>query len=278
MVQRAFRSTQTIEELAQRISDEKDDAAILSLGLQLYLVVDSASNKIRGLQAFRELFHLINHEKLADAIISEFDDRYQGDLPFTRVVFDHETTTGVQLPEEAEGYAFRLYRSGQITIVRNTGDNTLWLGGHALLSGQLVRLRTHQPKQQNETRSLYIHESSSGLIAERSKSRQSTLKITFGIKTIIRVLRNTEILVAGNIPAPRTELTLGLSEKLTLSDGKKVSLEHLRRQAMEAGGRFRLDQGEQTIVASNDPTVLKKGDLLLSPGLAGKVILKIKFD
>jgi len=296
-LQRAFRSPQTTQEIAQRISDEMEPESISSLGLQLYLLVDSSNNKSRGQDAFDELMRMVGREELADSIFAEMDDDYQESLPFTRVVFEPNVAADVQLPPEANLYAFRLYRSGPITILRNTGNHTLWLGGNAVLKGQLVRLRSHQrltipswtlsaddlsffltAKQQNETRSLYLHESSTGLIAERSRSRQSSIKITFGTKPIISVLRHSELTLDGQILLENTPVILALHEKLILSDGKRVSLEHLRRQAMEAGGRFKLEEGEQTVMASNDPTVLKKGDLLLSPGLAGRVLLKIKFD
>lgn len=296
-LQRAFRSPQSINQAAQTISDEINPKTITALGLQLYLLVDSSNHKKRGKEAFNQLMSIIGQQKLAESIFAEMSDDYQNHLPFTRVVFEPNASADVQLPPEAELYAFRLYRSGPITILRNTGNHTLWLGGNAILKGQLLRLRSHErltlptwtlsaddlsffltAKQQNETRSLYLHESSTGLIAERSRSRQSSIKITFGTKAITSLLRHSEITLNGQSLLENTPIVLALHEKLTLSDGKLVCLEHLRRQAMAAGGRFKLDEGEQTVIASNDPTILKKGDLLLSPGLAGRVLLKIKFD
>ena len=296
-LQRAFRSPQTTREIADKIKEEMDADSIIALGLQLYLLVESSKNKNRGQEAFDELMAMIDQEALADSIFAEMNDDYLEEPPFTRVVFEPNASADVQLPPEAELYAFRLYRSGPITILRNTGSHTLWLGGNAVLQGQQVRLRSHQrltlptwtltaddlsffltAQQQNETRSLYLHEASDGLTVERSRSRQSSIKITFGIKAIISVIRHSDLTLDGQIFLENTPVVLALHEKITLSDGKQVSLDYLRRQAMEAGGRFKLDEGEQTVMASNDPTVLQKGDLLLSPGLAGRVLLKIKFD
>lgn len=299
-LQRAFRKPSTTQSLAYQVTESMDEKSITSLGLQLYLLIDSSASKRRGLAAFQELLKKVGYEELGKIICDEMNDRYRPDdeLPFTRVNFSRSPDADVIVPPESSHHAFRLYRNDQIIILRNTGEHTLWVGGTAILSGQILRLRSHQrlsmpewtlseedlsffltAKQQNQSRSLFIHETSQGLIAERSKSRQSTMLLKFDTKVIISVIRPSEIIVEGRpITIDTTPTELFLHEQLTLSNGKKVSLENLRKQAMEAGGRFKLNQNEQTIVASNDPTLLDKGDLLLSPGLAGKVELKIKFN
>jgi len=105
-----------------------DSPTITALGLQLYLLVDSSNNKNRSINAFKELMIKIGHEDLAKSIVAEMDDSFQEKLPFTRVVFDPTSQSDVQLPPEAKTYAFRIYRSGAITILRNTGDHTLFCG------------------------------------------------------------------------------------------------------------------------------------------------------
>ncbi len=296
-LQRAFKSPSTIDTLANRIKAEMKDSALVDLGLQLYLLIDSSNHKQRGVEAFNLLFSLIGKSELGSAICEEMNDRFQDELPFTRVIFSPDPSADVQLPPDHTNHAFRLYRAGQLTVLRNTGADTLWLGGNAILSGHSTRLRSHQrltlpgwtlfhddlsffltSHQQGKSRPLFIHETSEGLTAERSRSRQSSIKIAFGTKATLSVIRNSDLTISGQQLLENTPIVLGLHEKIILSDGKQVSLEHLRRQAMEAGGRFRLNEGEQTILASNDPTALEKGDLLLSPGLAGRVLLKIKFD
>ena len=299
-LQRAFRTPSSTQALADQITQKMDGKSITSLGLQLYLLIDASTSKRRGIQAFMDLLILIGKSDLGMLICDEMNDRFHDDehLPFTRVIFSSDEGADVKVPPLAAQHGFRLYRNDQIIILRNTGEHTLWVGGTAVLSGQILRLRSHQRlsmpgwtlsaddlsffltcKQQNESRSLFIHETGQGLIAERSRSRQSSMMLKFNTKVTLSVIRPSDITVEGHpstVGVIPTELSL--HEKLTLSDGKKVSLEHLRKQAMEAGGRFKLDQGEQTVIASNDPTLLNKGDLLLSPGLAGKVSLKIRFN
>jgi len=299
-LQRAFRNPSSTQSLADQITKEMGSKSVTSLGLQLYLLIDASTSKSRGLKAFTDLLTIIGREELAKIICDEMSDRFHEDdaLPFTRVIFSADPEADVSVPPEAAHHAFRLYRNDQIIILRNTGNHTLWVGGTAVLSGQILRLRSHQRlsmpgwtlsaddlsffltcKQQNESRSLFIHETPQGLTAERSKSRQSSMLVKFDTKVTLTVIRASEIIIKGHPTKVGTVLTdLSLHEKLTLSNEKNVSLENLRKQAMEAGGRFKLDQSEQTLMASNDPALLKKGDLQLSPGLAGKVVLKIKFN
>ena len=299
-LQRAFRTPQSNSTLANRISMEMDNKSITSLGLQLYLLIDSSTSKARGHQAFLDLLIMIGKAELGAVITEEMTGITHPDdmLPFTRVIFSVDKDADVQVPVLAAEHAFRLYRSEQIIILRNTGKQTLWVGGTAVLPDQMLRLRSHQRlsipnwtlsaddlsyfltcKQQSQSRSLFIHESNNGLIAERSKSRQSEMLLTFGTKVTLKVIRRSEIIVAHkNLKIGKKPVTLSFHDTLTLSDGQKISIESLRRQAMDAGSRFKLDENEQTVIASNDPSILKKGDLLLSPGLAGKVILEITFN
>lgn len=299
-LQRAFRFPSSTQTLADQIKREMSGKSITSLGLQLYLLIDSSTSKKRGLNAFMELLNLIGKADLGMLICDEMNGRYHADekLPFTRVIFSSHPDADVKVPPQASHHAFRLYRNGQIIILRNTGEHTLWMGGTAVLPGQILRLRSHQRlsmpewtlsgddlnffltcKQQNESRSLFIHENSKGLIAERSRTRQSSILLKFDTKATLSIIRPSDITIDG-YPADlgTTPAEISFHDKLILSDGKKVTIEHLRKQAIEAGGRFKLNQSEQTVMASNDPTLLNKGDLLLSPGLAGKVVLKIKFN
>jgi len=299
-LQRAFRMPQSNRVLADRISMEMDSKSITSLGLQLYLLIDSSTNKSRGHQSFLDLLIMIGKADLGAVITDEMSGIHHPDdmLPFTRVIFSIDKDADVQVPVLAAEHAFRLYRNEQILILRNTGKLTLWAGGTAILPNQMLRLRSHQrlsipnwtlsaddlnyfltSKQQGVSRSLFIHETNNGLVSERSKSRQSEMLIKFDTKVSLKAIRRSEIIVAKkNLKIGSQPLSLSFHDFLTLSDGKKISLESLRRQAMDAGSRFKLDEKEQIVIASNDPSVLKKGDLLLSPGLAGRVVLEITFN
>src|SRR5947207_6180850 len=57
-----------------------------------------------------------------------------------------------------------------------------------------------------------------------------------------------------------------------------MDLIDLRRRARALGGRFQLKASKSEYLVSNDPSRLEAGDILLSPGTSGDVLLKIFCD
>ena len=49
------------------------------------------------------------------------------------------------MPADAGGHRFRIYRSHDLILVRNTGDKPLWNRGRLVESGSFLRMRERQP-------------------------------------------------------------------------------------------------------------------------------------
>lgn len=298
-LQRALKSPASPKSLALFISDKLDNEGIISLGLQLLLLVEASDRRTRSRSVFMDFMNRLSDQSLGKIILQEMTEGYEGSekLPFTRLIFSTEAGADVTLPPDSTAYGFRVYQAGQVILVRNTGLRTLWLSGTALLPGSIIRLRSHQRitlpqwalsnsdlafflncKRNNEKRPIFVHENDGELIAERSRTRASTIRIDFSTRVEVVMLRPSGITIEDQSLMESTPISLHLHDQLTLSNGSKVSLENIRHQAMEAGGRFRLSNEQQSCLVSNEPSVVGKGDLLLSPGLAGKVVLKITYD
>lgn len=302
-LQRALRSPSDPHSLAMVLNEQLDSTGKVALSLQLYLLINASGRRKQGQRAFLDLLDALGDSHLGRMIIQEMESSYIGEspLPFTRVIFSTEDDADVQLPPDSSAYSFRVYQSGQVILIRNTGARTIWLSGTALLPNAILRLRSHQrvtlpewtlsladlsffltSQRTQEKRTIFIHasesETNSGLIAERSKTRQSVIKIDFGTRADITLLRESGITIAGQQLMEGIPISLNLHEFLFLKNGSSIKLEDIRQETMHAGGRFRLSNKQQSILVSNDPSVLGKGDLLLSPGLGGKVILRINFD
>lgn len=296
---KALRTQQSLATLANKLSVQLDYEGIVSLGLQLYLLIDASSRRNRGKQAFLEFFERVDGHGLGEMIIEEIEEGYSGTkkLPFTRLIFASSDHADVYIPDSPDHYSFRVYQSGEVIIVRNTGDQALWLSGSSIIPGGIIRMRSHQRimlpswtishndlifflnyKSTLHPRTLFINETANGLMAERSRTRLSTVKIDFGICAQITAIRPTSILAAGSVLEVDNQVSHHFHEVITLSNGSEVDLESIRNQAMEAGVRFRLSREKQTCLVSNDPSVINKGDLLISPNLAGKITLKISYD
>ncbi|WP_018970709.1 ATP-binding cassette domain-containing protein [Rubritalea marina] len=269
------------------------------LALQLYVLIDASSNKETGLKVFHEFFDALGQKALGDLVHHELSEGYEGTetLPFTRLICSTSEHAEIILPASNDNYAFRLYQSGEVIIIRNTGGQALWLSGVNLPPGHKVRMRSHQRiilpnwtlnftdlnfflnyEKTKQPRAIFLHEADSGLVAERVRTRLSSVRIDFGTTAKVHGIRNNGIQAKGIFISESKPIELQLHDSITLSNGSVVTLEDIRQKAIVAGGRFKLSPGKQTCIVSNDPLAIGKGDLLISPNLAGKITIRISYD
>ncbi|MGB1936000.1 MAG: ATP-binding cassette domain-containing protein [Akkermansiaceae bacterium] len=298
-LQRALQKPQSPATLGRSLSHELSDVEIVSLGLQLYLLVIASSSAFRVQSAFTEVMRGLGAESVGNAILAEMNDASQQvPLPFEKISFSAHQDADVMLPGGLAGFAFQVYRSEDIILIRNSGEHPIWISGSSLEPGQVHRLRSHQniglpdwtlssddisfflnASRTGHRQSLYLNENGSTVTAERTRSRLSTIKLDFGLNVHLEALGKTEIsLQSGKVITPGATYRLPVSEKLTLAGGAETSLESLRKQAMETGSRFKMDSGRQECIVSNDPTAIRRGDVLLSSGLARRTVLKINYN
>ncbi len=298
-VQRAVRDPKPLANTAAELREVLDEPEKMAVGLQLYTLVDAAELTGRSRSAFEVFMRRLGTPEHARQILDEM-----GGLPanspvgFERIIFSRRHYADVVLPEEARDHGFRVYRAADLVLVRNTGKAPLWMRGRSLEPGNFLRMR---PRQQllvpgwtltcedlvfflnvaltGNPSTIYLASTPDGWTSERSRSRQSTVRIRFGLRAEVEALKPTATVVVGRGPLkPGLPLICGHQDKLSGESGLTASLDALRRRAAEAGGRFRLDADQRDFRVSNDPAVLDRGDLLLSPGLAPRVVLRVRFD
>lgn len=296
---RALASPQPPQVVAAALRGQLDADERVSLGLQLYLLVVASNSAFRGKSAFSKVMHSLGAEEVGKAILGEMDGTPpSAPLPFEKVVFSCDASADVPMPPTSAGFAFCAYRSKDLTVIRNAGKEPLWISGSSLHTGQCLRLRQHQSiglpdwtlaaediafflnsARTGHRQSLYLNESGSRLTAERVRSRQSIVRLDFGLNVHVEALAATGIcLTSGEPVIPGTVYELPVQDKLILESGAEAHLESLRKQAMETGGRFKMNAGRQECLVSNDPSALKRGDVLLTPGLARRAVLQIKYN
>ena len=296
---RALASPQAPEKVARSLRKELEADEHVSLGLQLHLLVVAADSSPLGKEAFSKVMRSLRAVEVGNSIINEMEDKkHTSPLPFDKVVFSTTPNNGVLLPPSSSDFEFCIYRSKDLTLIRNTADEPLWISGSSLVKGQSIRLRQHQNISLPEwtltmddisfflnsaltghSHTLYLTENGDQLTSERVKSKQSALKLDFGLNIKATALTKTGIrLSSGEAFTPEKTHLLSMWDSILLENGSPISLEPLRKQAMATGRRFRMDAGRQECLVSNDPSALKRGDVLLSPDLAPRVILKIRYN
>src|ERR1700751_2553072 len=113
---------------------------------------------------------------------------------------------------------------------------------------------------------------------ERSRTRESALRVTFGLKVRVKALRDIDAELKGVRLKAGTQVDATLEDTVIFHNDTELDLNDLRRRARALGGRFQLKASKSEYLVSNDPSHLQADDILLSPGTAGDVLLKIFCD
>ena len=96
------------------------------------VLVDAAGRSERNRTSFEVFMRRLGRPDYGVAILREMrgDAGGPGDdeLPFERLVFGG-AGSDVLLPPAASEHEFRVYRAGDLILVRNTGDAPLWIRG-----------------------------------------------------------------------------------------------------------------------------------------------------
>lgn len=295
----SLQSPKPPEEVASALRDELTRDEKVSLGLQLYLMVMASDSRYRGGDAFLKVMRSLDAKEIGEAIFSEMRGASElDDLPFDKVSFSTEEGADVVLASDELHFRFYAYRARGFVLLKNVGKEPLPVSGHILAEDEILRLRSHQSirlphctlaaedvsfylnaSRTGYRQQLYIKEAEGQLTVERMRSRQSMIFVEFGLDVKVEALTETSVkLPSGEMMTPGEVYRLGVQDQLILASGVSASLEKLRKRSLETGGRFMMDSGRKKTLVSNDPSALKRGDVLLTPGLTRNVILEINYD
>ena len=300
-LQRAVRNPSPLQNLAIELKNSYDDAGKLALGLQLFTLVDAAGRSERNRASFEVFMRRLGQPEFGTAILREMrgdvGDPAADELPFERLVFSRDGGD-VILPPAAVDHEFRVYRTGDLMLVRNTGVSPLWIRGRSVATGSFLRMRERQPlvvpgwtlsyddlmffldvKRTGNAPAIYLEAGDSGLTAERALSRQSVLRVRFGLAAEVEALHDSQVHAGSRGPLHKGDVVICHNhERLGDESGFSLSINELRRKATQSGRRFRLAGDRQEYLVSNDASALGRGDLLLGPKLSPKTVLFIRYD
>ena len=297
-LRRAVKNPRPMQGVAAELRESLDETAKLSVGLQLFTLVDAAGRSQRSRTSFEIFMRRLGQPEVGAAILREMGRKeYEGELPFEKLIFGG-VDADVKLPPASGGLEFRIYRAGDLTLLRNTGELPLRVRGKSLERGAFMRVRERQElvvpgwlvtyedlqffldiRKMGSMPSLYIAEGEQGLIAERTKVRDSKLRVRFGLDAEVEVLADTDLHVGSKGFLKKGDTVTCLNhERIGGVSGFSLTVNDLRKKALQSGRRFRLVAERQEYLVSNDPAALGSGDLLLGSKLAPRTVLFIRFD
>ena len=222
----------------------------------------------------------------------------KGASPLESLCFGHNQSADVILKDLGPEDRLVAFRYHDLILLKNQSSRTVIVRARPLPRGQFCRVYTGQrivlgeqvltyqdliyyfnaKKNVSLTQIYVVIDRNDEVRLEKSRSRDSALQVTFGLKVQVKALKNVDATLNGIHLEPGAHVEGTLEDKIVFHNDSELLLGDLRRRARAMGGRFQLKPHKSEYLVSNNPSMLEEDDILLSPGTGGDVLLKILCD
>ncbi len=307
LFRQALYEQQDLGVMAQKLSASLGADRKIMLGVQLYDLISQAGLKQEQVVAFYSFMSQLGMAAQAIDIVyqlnaSEDSDAsiYQrGSSPLESVSFGPNGESDVLLKTLQPNEKLLAFRYHDLILLKNYSAQPVSVRGRPLLRGGFCRIYPGQriligdqvlsyqelaayfnAKKNVSLPQVYVRvpKDADQVLLERSRSRESSLEVTFGLKVRIKALRDVDAVINGTTLKAGTQVEATLDDRIQFHNDSEMDLSDLRRRARAMGGRFQLKASKSEYLVSNNPSLLEEDDILLSPGTSGDVLLKILCD
>ncbi len=296
----ALREPQDLDSIADHLRPLLTHDEKIQLAAQLCVLItrsDQLTESLAALQAFADRLGISAAAKDIAGQLTEESAPDAPDIPHTleRIEIGNRPPADLILENAGSSHALTVFRFQNLILIRNSGSATIIARGRQLAKGACLRLYEGQrivvgehildyqdlifylnaKKGVNSTQ-LYLGISGTGApFIERERSRLSVLRIRFGLAVEVAALRSSALLIGGLRLQQGQRCTATQGERIIFPDTTEITFAELRRRAREMGGRFDLSPTRSQYLVSNNPALLRDGDILLSPSLRNELLLRI---
>jgi ABC-type multidrug transport system ATPase subunit len=302
----ALHEQQDLNAIAQKLSNQLSDDRKILLGVQLYDLISKAGLKQEQVIAYYSFMSQLGMAAQAIDIVYQLNANEQGDAqiyqqgasPLEAVSFGGSEKSDVLIKEFGADERLLAYRYHELIILKNMSSRNLIVQGRVLKPNDFCRLYAGQriiideqviayqdlvfyfnAKKNVSLPQLYVAVNNDDEVRlEKNKSRDSCLEVTFGLKVRVKALRDVDAVLNGVRLKLGISVDASLEDRIIFHDDSELEIDDLRRRARSYGGRFQLKASKSEYLVSNNPGLLNEGDILLSPGTGGDVLLKIFCD
>src|ERR1044071_2697592 len=304
LFRQALYEQQDLGAMAQKLSASLSTDRKIMLGVQLYDLISQAGLKQEQVVAFYSFMSQLGMAAQAIDIVYQFkaseSSIYQrGASPLESVSFGTNSAADVTLKSLSGSDRLLAFRYHDLILLKNYTGQTVSVRGRPLLRGGFCRIYPGQrilvgdqfltyqelaayfnAKKNVSLPQIFVrvHKDADEVQLERSRSRESALEVTFGLKVRVKALRNVDAVLNNINLKAGTQVEAALEDKIVFHNDSEMDLLDLRRRARAMGGRFQLKASKSEYLVSNNPSLLEEDDILLSPGTSGDVLLKILCD
>ena len=307
LFRQALYEQQDLSAMAQKLGAELSTERKIMLGVQLYDLISQAGLKQEQVVQFYSFMSQLGMAAQAIDIVYQLNAAedsdpsvYQrGASPLEALSFANNAKGDVKLKSLSENERLLAFRYHELILLKNYSSQNVSVRGRPLVRGGFCRIYpgqrilvgdhvlTYQELEQyfNAKKNvslpqifIRVNRDSDEVGLERSRSRESALEITFGLKVRVKALRDVDAVLNKVKLRAGTQVEAALEDRIVFHNDSEMDLIDLRRRARAMGGRFQLKASKSEYLVSNNPSLLEADDILLSPGTSGDVLLKIFCD
>jgi ABC-type multidrug transport system ATPase subunit len=307
LFRQALYEQQDLAAMAQKLSTQLTTERKIMLGVQLYDLISQAGLKQEQVVAFYSFMSQLGMAAQAIDIVYQLNASedadpsiYQrGASPLESLSFGSNGKADIRMKNLADTDRLMAFRYHDLILLKNYSSQNVSVRGRPLVRGGFCRIYPGQRILVGDTVLTYqelaqyfnakknvsvpqifvrVNKDADEVALERARTRESALEIAFGLKVRVKALRDVGATLNGVKLKSGAEVEASLEDKILFPNDSEMDLSDLRRRARALGGRFQLKASKSEYLVSNDPGKLQADDILLSPGTAGDVLLKIFCD
>src|SRR5438093_833946 len=307
LFRQALYEQQDLAVMAQKLGMQLSTERKIMLGVQLYDLISQAGLKQEQVVAFYSFMSQMGMAAQAIDIVYQLNASEESDpsiyqhgaSPLESLSFGADKKADIILKNLAQTDRLMAFRYHDLILLKNYSGQNVSVRGRPLVRGGFCRIYPGQriligdqvlsyqelaqyfnAKKNVSLPEIFIRVSKDAeqVQLERSRTRESALRVTFGLKVRVKALRDIDAELKGTRLKGGTQIDATLEDKIVFHNDTELDLNDLRRRARALGGRFQLKASKSEYLVSNDPSRLQADDILLSPGTSGDVVLKIFCD
>ena len=301
----ALSQPQNLDEIARNLAEQLPPGEKILLGVQLYVLISRAGLPKENLITFyqfmtnlgvaSEAINIVYQLNTSETLDGADQPLVEGDQPLETLIIARRRPADVVLDLLSDDHSMAAFRFRDLILIKNIGAQPILARGRRVNEGEFCRIYESQhiligevvldyqdlafyfnAKKNVSGVELFLAQDSDGThFIEKARSKQSYLDVKFGLNITANVLRDLDAKI-GTVPLKRgATLEVSVRDKIVFGDRTEISFGDLRRRARELGGRFNLLPTRSEYLVSNNPNLLREGDILLSPGARGDILLRI---
>jgi len=303
----ALHEQQDLDAIAQKLTNQLSDERKILLGVQLYDLISRAGLKQEQVVAYYSFMSSLGMAAQAIDIVYQLNANegfttpgiyHQGTSPLEAVSFGKGGNSEVALQDFTADQRILAYRYRDLILLKNVSGRILIVGGRRIKEGEFCRIFPGQQvliddevithadlmfyfnaKKNVQVAQLFVAITEMDEVRlEKNRTRDSCLEVVFGLGVEVIALDDVDAVLNGTRLASGVRVQATLDDNIIFHNDSELSLRDLRKRARQFGGRFQLKPSKSEYLVSNNPGLLREGDILLSPGSGGDVLLKIACD